>query len=95
MSQGLQPYCDDCLVSLRDLREGYLSRCREDGIFCLSLILGQVRLSPGHEVVVFMEKAGLLHIFKCYLLLLKKKKSIIIFITCLYGLFNFFLYSLY
>lgn len=74
MSGGVQPYCDDCLVpltvrhflaecpSLGDLRERYLSRCRgEDGVFRLSLMLGGECLSPGHEVLRFVERAGLLH----------------------------------
>lgn len=74
MSRGAQPYCDDCLVpltvrhllvecpSLRDLREQYLPRCRgDDGTFRLSLILGEMCLTPGHEVLKFVEEAGLLH----------------------------------
>lgn len=74
MSREAQPYCDDCLVpltvrhllvecpSLGDLRVRYLSQCQgEDGVFRLSLILGERCLSSGHEVLVFMEKAGLLH----------------------------------
>lgn len=75
MSRGIQPYCDDCLVpltvkhllvecpSLGDLRARYLSRCRgDDGTFRLSLILGEMCLSPGHDVLTFMEKANLLHL---------------------------------
>lgn len=74
MSRGVQPYCDDCLVpltvrhllvecpSLGDLRTRYLSQCRgEGGVFRLSLMLGERCLSPGHEVLIFMEKAGFLH----------------------------------
>lgn len=74
MSRGVQPYCDDCLIpltvrhllvecaSLGDLRVRYLSQCRgEDGSFRLSLMLVGRCLSPGHEVLLFMEKDGLLH----------------------------------
>ncbi len=85
MSRGVQPYCDDCLVpltvrhllvecpSLGDLRERYLSNCRGvDGTFRLSLMLGEMCHSPGHEVIVFMEKAGFsicCKYFTCFLLL--------------------------
>ena len=74
MSGGVQPYCDDCLVpltvrhllvecpSLGELRDRYLYRCRGvDGSFHLSLVLGELCLSAGHEVLRFMEEAGLLH----------------------------------
>ena len=73
MSGGVQPYCDDCLVplsvrhllvecpSLGELRARYLSRCRgADGFFHLSLVLGELCLSAGHEVLRFLEEAGLL-----------------------------------
>ena len=73
MSGGVQPYCDDCLVpltvrhllvecpSLGELRDRHLYRCRgADGAFHLSLVLGELCLSAGHEVLRFMEEAGLL-----------------------------------
>ena len=71
MSRGVQLCCDDCLVplnvinllvkcpSLEDLQERY---CRgEDGSFRLPKILGGKCVSPGHKLLIFIEKAGLLH----------------------------------
>ena len=70
MSRGVEPYCDDCLVSLtvrhllvecpslRELREQYLAQCWGiDGSFCLSLALGEEALSPGHEVLKFLQES--------------------------------------
>jgi len=75
VSGDVQPYCDDCLVpltvrhllvecpSLGELRDRYLYRCRGEGReFRLSEILGERCLSPGREVLDFLEKAGLLHL---------------------------------
>ena len=49
--------------SLRELREQYLAQCRgRDGSFFLSLVLGEKALSPGHEVLKFLEESGFLHL---------------------------------
>ena len=68
-----QPCCDECLVplfvryllvecpSLVKLRQHFLYRCRgADGGLSLSRVLGPMCLSPGYEVVYFLEEAGLL-----------------------------------
>ena len=77
MSQGVEPYCNACLVSLtvrhllvecpslRELREQCLAQCRgRDGSFSLSLSLALVEeaLSPGHEVLKFLQKSGFLYL---------------------------------
>ena len=72
MSGEYQPYCDDCLVpltirhllvecpSLVELRQRFLYLCRgADGDFSLSRVLSPACLSPGYEVVYFLEEAGL------------------------------------
>ena len=74
MSRDAQPYCDDCLVpltvryllvecpSLGNLRERYLYDCRcAGGDFLLPRILREQCLYPGHEVLRFVQEAGLLH----------------------------------
>ena len=74
LSEDPEPFCEDCLVpltvrhllvecpSLRDLREQYLSQCRgRDGVFRLSLMLGERCGSSGHDVLRLMEAAGHLH----------------------------------
>ena len=73
MSRGPQPFCEDCLVpltvrhilvecpSLVELRKQYLFNCRgAHGTYEMSLILGERALSPGHEVLLFVEEAGFL-----------------------------------
>ncbi len=68
-----QPFCDDCLVpltvrhflvecpSLVEVWERYLFCCHdEDVTFQMSLMLGERALSPGDEVLIFVEKADLL-----------------------------------
>ena len=70
MSRGVEPYCDACFVlltvwhllvecpSLRELREQYLAQCwGRDGSFSLSLAMGEEALSPGHEVLKFLQEA--------------------------------------
>ena len=74
LSGDAQPFCDDCLVpltvrhllvecpSLGDLRRHFLSGCQGvDGAFDISRILGVECLSPGHEVLRFLEEAGFLY----------------------------------
>lgn len=76
MPHGVQSYCDICLASLTvqhllversslgNLREQYLFQCREeDGTFRFSLMVGEMCTSPGHEILTFVEWAGLLHKF--------------------------------
>ena len=73
LSRDYQPFCDDCVVpltvkhflvecpSLVDLRNRFLYRCRDaDGVFHLTRVLGPACLSPGYQVLHFLEEAGLL-----------------------------------
>ncbi len=43
-----------------ELQEQYLFR-RHDGTFQMSLILGEKALSLKHEILIFVEEAGLLN----------------------------------
>ena len=75
ISRGVERYCDECLVpltvrhflvecpSLRELREQYLVQCRDrNRSFFLPLALGEEALSPGHEVLKFLQESGFLHL---------------------------------
>ena len=75
MFRGVEPYYDDCLVpltvrhllvecsSLRELGEQYLAQCwGRDGGFSLSLTLGEEALSPGNEMLKFLQESGFLHL---------------------------------
>ena len=74
MSGDYLPYCDDCLVpltvrhllvecpSLRELRQQYLSDCRDsDGFFQLAKVLGEEIYFTSSGIFKFVEEAGFLH----------------------------------
>ena len=47
--------------SLVDLRDRFLYRCRDaDGVFHLTRVLGPKCLSPGYQVLHFLEEASFL-----------------------------------
>ncbi|MPC60455.1 hypothetical protein E2C01_054500 [Portunus trituberculatus] len=74
LTRDPQPYCDDCLVpltvrhflvecpSLIELRHRYLYRShgRDSGIHYISKVLGAECLAQGHDILRFLEEAGLL-----------------------------------
>ncbi|MPD06658.1 hypothetical protein E2C01_102482 [Portunus trituberculatus] len=59
------PHCDDCLVpltvrhllvecpSLTDLRHRYFYRCRDNGVYYITKVLGPECLAQGHDVFSF------------------------------------------